>query len=239
MIQSTIVLVSWQLCLTALPDVQWSAIKSHVLEDSMKLTVFGATGGTGRQVVEQALVAGHHVTALVRDPAKLDLTHAALTVKRGNVLEPEDVFNAVSGADAAVVSLGNTANNPEGVVAKGTANVVAAMQKSGVARLIVVTSLGVGESKDQVPFAFKALMATVLRKAMQDKEDQEKIVKASGLDWTIVRPGGLTDGPRSGQYRYGIDPKIVAGQVSRADVAEFVLKQLADTQFLRKAPAIT
>lgn len=205
----------------------------------MKLTVFGATGGTGRQVVEQALAGGHQVTVLVRDPAKLAITHPALTVRRGNVLEPEDVFNSVSGADAVIVSLGNTANNPDGVVSKGTANVVDAMQKSGVARLIVVTSLGVGESKDQVPFFFKAIMATALRKAMQDKEAQEKTVKASGLDWTIVRPGGLTDGPRTGAYRYGLDPKIVAGQVSRADVAEFVLKQLTDTQFLRKAPAIT
>lgn len=205
----------------------------------MKLAVFGATGGTGQQVVEQALAAGHTVVALVRDPARLALGNPALTVKRGNVLEPEDVFNTVNGADAVVVSLGSTSNNPDGVVAKGTANVVAAMQKSGVARLLVVTSIGVGESKDQVPFAFKALMATVLRKAMQDKEEQEKIVKASGLDWTIVRPGGLTDGPRTGQYRYGIDPKITAGQVSRADVAEFILKELTDTQFLRKAPAIT
>ena len=205
----------------------------------MKLAVFGATGGTGKQVVEQALAAGHTVTVLVRDPAKLAIINPALTVKRGNVLEAEDVFNTVHGADAAVISLGNTANNPDGVVAKGTANVVSAMQKSGVARLIVVTSLGVGESKDQVPFAFKALIATVLRKAMQDKEEQEKIVKASALDWTIVRPGGLTDGPRTGNYRYGIDPKLSAGQVSRADVAEFILKELTDTQFLRKAPAIT
>ena len=205
----------------------------------MKLAVFGATGGTGKQVVEQALAAGHTVAVLVRDPAKLAINNPALTVKRGNVLEPEDVFNTVNGADAVVVSLGSTSNNPDGVVAKGTANVVAAMQKSGIARLLVVTSIGVGESKDQVPFAFKALMATVLRKAMQDKEEQEKIVKASGLDWTIVRPGGLTDGPRTGNYRYGIDPKITAGQVSRADVAEFILKELTDTQFLRKAPAIT
>jgi putative NADH-flavin reductase len=205
----------------------------------MKLAVFGATGGTGKQVVQQALAAGHHVTALVRDPAKLDLIQPALTVRRGNVLEPEDVFNTVSGADAVIVSLGSTANNPDSVVSHGTANVVDAMQKAGVARLIVVTSLGVGESKDQVPFFFKALMATALRKTMQDKEAQEKLVKASGLDWTIVRPGGLTDGPLTGQYRYGLDPKLVAGQVSRADVAEFVLKQLTDTQFLRKAPAIT
>jgi putative NADH-flavin reductase len=205
----------------------------------MKLTVFGATGGTGQQVVEQALAAGHQVTVLVRDPAKLGLNQAALTVRRGNVLEPEDVFNTVSGADAVIVSLGSTSNNPDSVVSQGTANVVDAMQKAGVARLIVVTSLGVGESKDQVPFFFKALMATALRKTMQDKEAQEKLVKVSGLDWTIVRPGGLTDGPRTGQYRYGLDPKLVAGQVSRADVAEFVLKQLTDTQFLRKAPAIT
>jgi uncharacterized protein YbjT (DUF2867 family) len=83
------------------------------------------------------------------------------------------------------------------------------------------------------------LMRTVLRKAMEDKERQEALVKASGLDWIIVRPGGLTDGPATGHYQAGLDPKISAGQVSRADVAAFVLQQLTDDTYLRQAPAIT
>ncbi len=113
------------------------------------------------------------------------------------------------------------------------------MEEAGIRRLIAITSLGVGDSKDQVPFIFKILMSTVLRKAIQDKEEQEKIIRATDLDWTIVRPGGLTDGPQTGTYRIGVDQSISAGQVSRADVAAFVLKQLDDSTYLRMTPAIS
>jgi putative NADH-flavin reductase len=204
----------------------------------MKLAIFGATGGTGLEVVKQALVAGHVVTALARTPAKLNLDNPALTVVQGDVLDPVAVEKVLTGADAVICSLGNTANNPDFVVSSGTQVIVDAMQKLAVRRLIVVSSLGVGDSKDQVPFFFKALMKTVLKKAMQDKERQEQIVRASSLDWTIVRPGGLTDGPQTGSYKSGTDPKITAGQVSRADVADFVLKQLTDATYLHKAPAV-
>lgn len=205
----------------------------------MKLVIFGATGGTGLEVVKQALAAGHAVTALARSPDKLSLGNPALTVVQGDVLDPSAVERVVAGVDAVICSLGNTANNPDFVVSSGTQVIVDAMQKLAVRRLIVVSSIGVGDSKDQVPFFFKALMKTVLKKAMQDKERQEQIVRASGLDWTIVRPGGLTDGPQTGVYKSGTDPKITAGQVSRADVADFVLKQLTDATYLHKAPAVT
>jgi putative NADH-flavin reductase len=125
------------------------------------------------------------------------------------------------------------------VVSTGTQHIVEAMAQQGIRRLIVVTSLGVGDSKDQTPFFFKILARTLLRKAMQDKERQEEIVKASGLEWTIVRPGGLTDGPKTGAYTYGLDPRLKARQLSRADLAEFVLKQASDNQFVGKTPAIT
>ncbi len=164
----------------------------------MKIAIFGATGGTGRQVVKQALAAGHEVTALARDPSQLDVSDPNLTVVAGSVLDAAPVQQVLQGADAAVVSLGNTANNP-----------------------------------------FKMLMKTALRKPMEDKERQEAMVKASGLDWTIVRPGGLTNGPATGQYKSGLDPKISAGQVARADVAAFVLLQLTDDTYVLKAPAIT
>jgi putative NADH-flavin reductase len=205
----------------------------------MQLAIFGATGGTGRQLVEQALAAGHAVTALVRDPAKLTLQNPNLKVMEGNALQPADVAKAVAGAAVVIVSLGNTSNNPDLSVSNGTQQIVQAMQTQGVRRLIVVSSLGVGDSKNQVPFLFKLIMWTFLRKAMRDKEEQEKIVRTSGLDWTIVRPGGLTDGPRTGQYKFGTDRTIRAGQVARADVADFVLKQLTDRTFVGKTPAIT
>lgn len=206
----------------------------------MKIAVFGATGGTGLQVVKQALAAGHQVTALARDPARLDMADSKLTVVAGSVLEAGPVQQALHGADAAIVSLGNTANNPDYIVSQGTQTILDAINAlGGPRRIVVVSSLGVGESKDQVPFAFKMLMKTALKKPMEDKERQEALVKASGLDWTIVRPGGLTNGPATGQYKSGVDPKISAGQVARADVAAFVLQQLTDESYLHKAPAIT
>ncbi|MCB0245633.1 MAG: SDR family oxidoreductase, partial [Anaerolineae bacterium] len=122
----------------------------------------------------------------------------------------------------------------------GTEVIVDSMTAAGKPmRLIVVSSLGVGESRDQVPFAFKMLMNTVLKKAIDDKERQEALVKASGFDWIIVRPGGLTNGPATGSYKAGVDVKLTAGQVSRADVAAFVLLQLDDDTYLHQAPAIT
>jgi uncharacterized protein YbjT (DUF2867 family) len=202
-----------------------------------KVVVFGATGGTGQQIVSQALAQDYDVTALVRDSAKLTLQHPDLTLIEGNVLDRAAVDQAVGGADAVFISLGNTANNPNLVVSSGTAVVLEAMQAAGVKRLIVISSLGVGDSKDQVPLFFQALMATTLRGAFQDKEAQEKLVMASGLDWTIIRPGGLTDGPATGAYRAGLEHTI-GGQVSRADVAAFALAQLTSDEYLRKTPAI-
>lgn len=204
-----------------------------------RIALFGATGGTGRQIVAQALEAGHIVQALVRDPARLPVQHPHLHLITGNVLDSDAVERTITGADAVIVSLGNTANNPDWIVSEGTKLIVAAMHRLGVRRLIVISSLGVGDSRDQVPAFFKVLMKTALKKPMEDKERQEQIVAASGLDWTIVRPGGLTNGPRTGRYRAGLDRSIVAGQVSRADVAEFVLRQLDDLTYRHKAPAIT
>ena len=203
----------------------------------MKLAVFGATGGVGRQIVEQALAAGHSVAALARDAGKLPIQHDRLAVVAGNVLDRGAVERTLAGADAVFVSLGNTPDNPEMIVSQGTAVIIAAMQAGGVPRLIVISSLGVGDSKDQVPFFFKALIATALRHAFQDKEAQEKLVRASSLDWTIIRPGGLTDGPATGSYRAGLE-RSIGGQVARADVAAFALSQLASDEYIGKTPAI-
>jgi putative NADH-flavin reductase len=205
----------------------------------MKLTIFGATGGTGVQVLQQALAAGHTVTILARDPAKVTTQNPHLTVVAGNVLNQSDVEKALAQAETVVCTLGNTGNNPDDVVSAGTQQIVNAMQRRGIKRLIVVSSLGVGDSKNQVPFFFKVLAATVLRKTMKDKEAQEALVRASGLDWTIVRPGGLTDGPRTGSYRFGMDASLTAGRVTRADVADFILRELERNEFVRMAPAIT
>lgn len=204
----------------------------------MKIALFGATGGTGRQIMTQATATGHELQVLVRDPARLP-AGAGITVIGGNVLDAAAVEETLRGTDAVIVSLGNTADNPDYIVSRGTAVIVEAMQRVGPRRIIAITSIGVGDSKDQVPFAFKLLMKSVLRKPMEDKERQEAAIKASELDWIIVRPGGLTDGPATGKYRAGLDSKLVAGQVSRADVAHFVLQQLTDDAYLHQTPAIT
>lgn len=205
----------------------------------MKLAIFGATGGTGQQVVTQALAAGHTLTVLARDAAKLATHDARLTVITGNVLNLPDVEQTVADADAVICTLGNTSNNPAMVVTDGTRNIIIAMQQKAMQRLIVVSSLGVGDSKAQVSFFFKVVAATVLRKAIKDKEAQEQLVRASGLQWTIVRPGGLTDGPRTGLYQASVAPTLQAGRIARADVADFILREVERNQFVQMAPAVT
>ncbi|MCA9917982.1 MAG: SDR family oxidoreductase [Anaerolineales bacterium] len=204
----------------------------------MKLAVFGATGGTGKEIVTQALEAGHEVTVLVRDSSRLSVMHDKLYLVIGDVLNLEKVEEALAGSEAVCCSLGNTANNPDFVVSDGTQNIIEGMKKQGISRLVVVSALGVGETRERVSISFKMLMKTVLRKAYEDKERQEQIVRESGLDWVIVRPGGLTNGPATGEYKFGLDPTIGGGQVSRADVADFVLQQLTDDTYLHQTPAI-
>lgn len=179
----------------------------------MKLTVFGATGGTGLQVIEQALQAGHEVTVLARDPSKLAPLQDKIRVIAGNILEVPDVAKALEQAEAVICSLGTTSNNPKDVVSSGTKNIIASMKTKNVKRLMVITSLGVGDSKDQVPLAFKILMNTVLKSVMADKNVQETLVKESGLEWTIIRPGGLTNSAKNSNYKVGTDKSIKAGQV--------------------------
>ncbi len=205
----------------------------------MKLAVFGATGGTGKEIVKQALAAGDEVTVLVRDPARLTLNHDKLYLVIGDVLNPDKVEETLAGSDAVCCSLGNTPNNPDMVVSEGTRHIIDCMNKQGIKRLVVVTAMGTGDSLEQVTLTFKMLMKTVLRKAYEDKERQEQLVRESDLDWVIVRPGGLTNGPATGEYQFGLDPTIGSGQVSRADVAAFVLQQLTDDTFLHQTPVIT
>ncbi len=205
----------------------------------MNIAVFGGSRGVGRLVIEQALEQGHTIRALVRTPQNFEMSDERVTAVPGNVLNLADAAACVAGADAVICTLGSTGDNPDNVVSRGTKNIVAAMQEAGVKRLVVVTSLGVGDSKEQVPFVFKMLMKTVLKTAMQDKELQEQVVRDSGLEWVIVRPGGLTDNPAAGSYKVGTGKSVMAGQISRADVAAFVLQQLTDDTYLHQTPGIS
>jgi len=204
----------------------------------MKLAIFGATGGTGRELTKQATAAGHEIQALTRSPGKLP-SNDAVTAIQGNVLEPEAVSATVDGADAVVCLLGRTPNNPEDVVSRGTENIVDSMDEQGVERLVVLTSMGLGASVRQVLWYVRIANVTILQDLMADKARQEEIVMGSDLDWTIVRPGGLTDGPRTGEYVHGVDVDATAGPISRADVADLLLQVVQTDDYLREAPVVT
>jgi uncharacterized protein YbjT (DUF2867 family) len=207
----------------------------------MNIALFGATGGTGSQVVEQALQQGHQIRALVRQPDKLGSRQSEISVIEGDVLDQASVDACIEGTDAVVCVLGTHGGlgRQEPIEARGTARIIDSMQRLGVRRLIAVTSLGVGDSIDQVPGFFRVLMKLTLKRIMEAKEEQERLIRASELDWTIVRPGGLTDGPKTDSYRFGTDKSIQATRVSRADVADFVLRQLTDERWVHQAPAIS
>ena len=208
----------------------------------MQLLVVGATGGTGRQTVEQALQAGHFVTAFVRDPAKLSIQHPNLTLLTGDVLKPETVLPAVRRQDVVICSLGSRPGQQDQAVAEGTRNLIAAMHQAGVQKLFVVSSLGVGTSYEEASLPSKLIIKTLLSGVIAEKEKQEQAVRESGLDWTIVRPTSLTNGPVTGHYRIGEHlpfSRFDFPRISRADVAAFLLGQLDNDTYRQKAITIT
>ena len=208
----------------------------------MQLLVIGATGGTGRQAIEQALQRGHYVTAFVRDPAKLSIQHPNLTVLTGDVLKPETLLPAVRRQDAVFCSLGGRLGKTDHAVADGTKNIIAAMQLAGIRRLLVVSSLGTGDSFADASLPSKLFIKTVLSGVIAEKEVQEQAIRGSGLDWVIARPTRLTDDPATGQYK--VDEHLTFSalampRISRADVAAFLLNQIEEDTYLGKAVTIT
>jgi putative NADH-flavin reductase len=203
----------------------------------MKLTIFGATGSSGRALVSEALHRGHAVRAFVRDPARLPLRHARLEVARGDVYDREAVDAAVAGREAIIGALGIRRGSPKTLVADGTRHILDAMERHGVRRYVGLSAYGAGDSRDGSLFVrFTWLL---LRPNLEDKERHEELVRASGLDWTLVRPPRLTDAPASGRFRTGTDLEMrLTSKVSRADVAAFMLDQLTDPTFVRRTPAI-
>ncbi|RLM91115.1 NAD(P)-dependent oxidoreductase [Haloarcula sp. Atlit-7R] len=204
----------------------------------MELAVFGATGGTGRELTAQASNRGHDIRVLTRSPATIS-TGSALTTVEGNVLDPDAVSATIEGVDAVCCLLGRTPNNPDDIVSRGTARIIAAMERHGVERLVVLTSMGLGSSTSAVPWYVRLANATVLADLMADKARQEERVMQSDLDWTIVRPGGLTDEPGTGEYVHGVDTHVTAGPIPRADVAEFLLWVIETEGYVHETPSLT
>ena len=219
----------------------------------MRLVIFGPTGGTGRRLVERAIAEGHEVTAFVRDPSRITARHERLDVVVGDAFDPGRVREAVAGNEAVVSVLGarkpsnplhpRRPGDPDGVASAGSANIIAAMKEHGVRRFVCQTAWGVGESRQDPGFAgaffMKVLVPPLLRDEYADKEAQEKLVRQSDLEWVIVRPTILTNGPWTNYYRAGVDLKPGRRPyISRADVADFLMRQLTDDTFVRSTPAI-
>lgn len=204
----------------------------------MKLLVFGASGATGQQVVAQALAQDHVVTAFVRNPAKLTLTHERLRVVRGDVADAAAVLRAMENQDAVVSVLGvSKPLRSDPVVVRGVQHILEAMGQRGVRRLVYLSFIGVRESRAEAGFLIKTVMASLVRNEISDHEEKERLIRNSALNYTIVRPPILTNGPRTGVYRSGVSirPGSLVPRVSRADVADFMLTQLTDQTFSRNA----
>lgn len=208
----------------------------------MRILVVGASGGTGREIVRQGLERGHEVTAFVRRPARLPLVHERLRLARGNVLDAASVTEAVRGQDAVLSALGHKRwLVPSRILSEGTRHVAQAMQTHGVRRLVCETSLGVGDSFGRLGATYTLFVIPfILPFYFWDKRRQEGVVRQSGLDWVLVRPGALTNGKRRGRVRHGpeVGNWLWTVRISRADVAAFMLDQLTDDTYLRRPVAV-
>lgn len=208
----------------------------------MKTIVFGATGTVGKLAVEKLLAEGHEVTAFARSPQKLNIGHPNLTLRAGDALDADAAANAIAGHDAVIVTLGAGMSRKSMVRSKGTMNIIHGMQQHGVTRLIAQSTLGAHESWDNLNFFWKRIMfGALLRPVFKDHELQEQLVRASGLDWTLVRPSAFEDGPAKGTFKEGFGPREpnLKLKIARADIAAFLTRQLNDLRYTHQAVAIS
>jgi putative NADH-flavin reductase len=206
----------------------------------MRLAIFGATGGTGLELTRQALEKGHSVRVLLRNPNRMPLSNPNMRVVLGSVLDHESVVKTVLGSDAVLSCLGqrDLLRNTH-VVSVGTHLIMSVMKEQGVRRLVVESASGAGESLAQANFFQRLIFATLLWAPYQDKNLMEPEVKASGLEWTIVRPTALTNGQRTGRYETSIGTAPKKFSVTRADVATVMLRAVEERLWIGEAPTVT
>jgi len=208
----------------------------------MKLLIIGTTRGIGRRLVELALDEGHTVTALVRNPEQLPVRQDRLSVIKGDIRDNEAVNRAVEAQDAVCITIGiNPTRKPVTVFSEGAKTVIEALTHTDANQLICVTGIGAGDSKNHGGFFYDRIFNPLLLKTIyEDKERQEALVRNSNLEWVIVRPGFLTNGPLTGTYRVLIDlAGVTVGKISRADVAHFILNEIKEKAYLSKTPLLT
>jgi len=211
----------------------------------MKLTIFGATGEAGRQLIQQALAEGNEVVAFVRNPSKLTMHHNNLSIIQGELHDVIDIERAVHGADAVISLLGprpgeDSKSKP---LTQGTQNIITAMKKSGARRLVVVSTPSASAPNDLPDLRFKVLVSmikTTMHPVYEEIVNVAQIVRDSKLDWTIVRVSILNNNPKSSKVRVGyLGTGKVGVRLSRADMAEFLLRQVNDTEYYRRVIAIS
>jgi uncharacterized protein YbjT (DUF2867 family) len=205
----------------------------------MKILVLGATGGTGRLIVSDAVAKGHSVVALVRSAAGADLPRAELI--EGDACDESTLGRALDGCKAVASAVGTGMGFRKiSLLTDVTRALIPAMTRSGVRRLVCISALGVGDSRGHGGFVFDRLFQPLLlSQAYKDKDRQEAAIRASSLDWVIVRPAMLTDDPAQGSITAVINlAGINGGKIARADVAQFVVNQLTTDTWLRRTPVI-
>jgi putative NADH-flavin reductase len=207
----------------------------------MNVLVFGASGGTGRELVTQGVELGHTLSAFVRNPAKFEIKHPKVKIIQGDVVNARSVDAAVRGHDAVISALGaSTILRRDPAITGGVQNIIRAMEDAGVLRFIYLSALVVRAVRHQLNFFGKYVVVPILGNVAADHEANESAIARSRLDWTIVRPPRLTNGARTGTYRSGehVQPRSFVPQISRADLAEFMLSQLTEAAFVRKAECV-
>lgn len=207
-----------------------------------RILILGATGGTGRALLAQALERGLHVTVLVRNPARLKVEHPRLRVITGDVLDPSAVAEAMRGQEAVLSALGHKRFlGPSRILSQGTRNLLQAMEAAGARRFVCETSLGIGDSSGRLGLLYTLFtIPVILPFYFWDKTRQERSIAASSREWVIVRPGALTHGAPRGSVRHGrgVGNYLWTVRVARADVARFMLDQLTSNAYLRTAVGI-
>ncbi len=203
----------------------------------MKIVVFGATGKTGLHVCRRALEEGHTVTAFTRSVNNIPTDNPNLRAAQGDVNDAEAVAAAVAGHSAAIVVLGSNGLGDKTTLTTGTRNVVNGMTQHNMGRIVVLSAAGVGESWRRTPLLARIMFKTMLRNIYSDHEAQEALVKQSSLDWTIVRAAILKDNPATGDYTASNTGKVK--NINRADLADFLVKQVSDSTYREQAISIT
>jgi putative NADH-flavin reductase len=218
-------------------------LSSQEEQNAMKLTVIGASRGIGRRVVDYALERGHEVRAVARSASSMEIDAEGFEALEGDATDPEVLARAVRDADAVILTLGLPRDmrilRPTTLFSSVTRALIPAMEAAGVRRLLTVTGFGSGDSYAKLSSVEKLGLNLVLGRAYADKAVQESLIRESGLDWTIARPGILTDNRMTGRYRVLVEPSSWRqGVISRADVAHFLVHAAEDGSHIRETPAL-